>query len=158
MTQIKGFVEATRRPGVLGVHSLDHFSLTVPDLAPAKLFYESFGLDVRREGNGLALYTAGHPHCWGLLSEGPKKKLHYLSFGAFEDDLPRFRERLAELNIERLPPPPASKATGSGFAITRGRPWRFASPRSRRPQRSRPSPLFPRRRASMAPSRGRRRR
>ena len=43
MTQIGGFIEATRRPGVLGVHSLDHFSMTVPDLEKAKIFYESFG-------------------------------------------------------------------------------------------------------------------
>ena len=92
MTQIRGFIEATRRPGVLGVHSLDHFSLTVPDLDAAKTFYESFGLDVRQEGNGIALYTQGHPHRWGTFSEGPAKKLHYLSFGAFEDDLPRFRD------------------------------------------------------------------
>jgi catechol 2,3-dioxygenase-like lactoylglutathione lyase family enzyme len=122
MTQIKRFVEATRRPGVLGVHSLDHFSLTVPDLAQAKTFYGSFGLDVRHEGNGLALYTAGHPHCWGLLSEGPKKKLHYLSFGAFEDDLPRFRERLAQLNIERLPPPPGFESNGLWFRDHEGTP------------------------------------
>ena len=38
MTAIRGFVEAVRRPGVLGVHSLDHFSLTVPDLAKASDF------------------------------------------------------------------------------------------------------------------------
>jgi len=122
MTQIQRFVEAMRRPGVLGVHSLDHFSLTVPDLAQARLFYESFGLDVRREGNGLGLYTAGHPHCWGVLSEGPKKKLHYLSFGAFEDDMPRFREQLAQLNIECMLPPLGFDSNGLWFRDHEGTP------------------------------------
>ena len=122
MTQIKGYIEATRRPGVLAVHSLDHFSLTVPDLVQAKTFYQSFGLDVRQEGSGLALYTVGHSHRWGILSEGPRKKLHYLSFGAFEDDLPRFRERLAQLNVERLPPPPGFESNGLWFRDNVGMP------------------------------------
>jgi catechol 2,3-dioxygenase-like lactoylglutathione lyase family enzyme len=104
MTQIGGFIAATRRQGVLGVHSLDHFSMTVPDLEKAKTFYESFGLDVRPEGRGIALYTHGHPHRWGLISEGARKQLHYLSFGVFEDDLPRFRDHLNVMNLERLPP------------------------------------------------------
>ena len=116
MTQIRGFIEATRRPGVLGVHSLDHFSLTVPDLDKAKTFYETFGLDVRKEGKGIALHTHGHPHRWGTLSEsGPKKKLQYLSFGAFEDDLPRFREHLHKLGIERLDPPAGFESNGIWF-------------------------------------------
>ena len=115
MTQIKGFIPAARRPGVLGVHSLDHFSMMVPDLAQARAFYGSFGLDVREEGRGLALYTVGHPHRWGTLTEGPTKKLHYLSFGAFEDDLPRFREHLDGLDIERLPPPPGFESNGVWF-------------------------------------------
>ena len=105
MTKIRGFIEASRRPGVLGVHSLDHFSLTVPDLEQARSFYVAFGLDVRPDGQRLGLYTPGHPHRWGTLTEGPHKKLHYLSFAAFEDDLPRFRERLDQLALERLPPP-----------------------------------------------------
>ena len=38
--------------------------------------------------------------------EGPKKKLQFISFAAFEDDLPRFRERLDALRIPRIDPPP----------------------------------------------------
>jgi catechol 2,3-dioxygenase-like lactoylglutathione lyase family enzyme len=121
MTQIKGFIPGTRRLGALGVHSLDHFSMTVPDMEKARAFYESFGLDVREEGRGLALYTFGHPHRWGTLNEGSSKKLHYLSFGAFEDDLPRFRDRLAQMNVERLPPPPG-ESNGLWFRDHNGVP------------------------------------
>ena len=36
-----------KRAGALGVHSIDHFAVQVPDLAEARGFYEAFGLDVR---------------------------------------------------------------------------------------------------------------
>src|SRR5207253_3535247 len=89
MTQIKSHIGPTRRPGELGVHSIDRFNLVVPSLKDAERFYSSFGLDVRAEGNALSLMTYGAAHRWGTLSEGPQKKLSYLSFGAFADDLPR---------------------------------------------------------------------
>lgn len=47
MTQIRGFIGPTRRPGELGVHSLDSFNLVVPDMEVAKTFYGEFGLDLQ---------------------------------------------------------------------------------------------------------------
>jgi catechol 2,3-dioxygenase-like lactoylglutathione lyase family enzyme len=47
------------------VHSLDHFALTVPDLAEAAAFYTIFGLDVRPEGTGAAIYTFRAPATLG---------------------------------------------------------------------------------------------
>jgi hypothetical protein len=43
--------------GVLGVHSLDRFVFTVPELGEAERFYSTFGLDVRRSGQRLDLHT-----------------------------------------------------------------------------------------------------
>ena len=54
-----------RRVGALGVHSVNRFVFTVPDLNTAQAFYTAFGLDVRRIDNRLDLYTFGSPHCWG---------------------------------------------------------------------------------------------
>ena len=106
MTQIRSMAQpAQRRPGELGVHSLDHFNFVVPDVAQAEKFYGLFGLNTKEEDGKLALYTHGHPHRWGVVSEGPRKKFTYVSFGAFEDDMPRFRERLEKLRIDRLDPP-----------------------------------------------------
>src|SRR5437764_507244 len=62
-----------RRAGLLGVHSLDSFSLTVPDLATAQGFYREFGLTVTERGNSLGLFTDGSTHCWGTFSEGRTK-------------------------------------------------------------------------------------
>ncbi len=115
MTEIKGFIKPSRRPGELGVHSLDHFHLAVPDLAVAKSFYSAFGLDVHETANALGLGTFNHPQIWGSVGEGPRKKHEYLSFGAFEDDIDRFADRLRSLGIKRLDPPPGIQSNGIWF-------------------------------------------
>ena len=85
-----------RRAGVLAVHSVNRFVFSVPKLADAERFYKAFGLDVRRKGKTLELYTYGHPHCWGVVHEGGvKKKFAYISYGIFEDDAAAFRKKLA---------------------------------------------------------------
>jgi catechol 2,3-dioxygenase len=116
MTQIRSMAQPVqRRPGDLGVHSLDHFNFVVPDVAQAEKFYGLFGLNTKEEDGKLALYTHGHPHRWGVVSEGPRKKFTYVSFGAYEDDLSRFRERLETLRIERLDPPKGFESNGLWF-------------------------------------------
>ena len=89
----------------LGVHSLDHFSLCVPDLREAQRFYSSFGLDVREESSGLALYTRDHPHRWGLLLEGKTKRLLYLSFGVFAQDVDSLKRHIEACHETLLDPP-----------------------------------------------------
>ncbi len=115
MTAIKGFIEPSRRPGELGIHSVDHFHFAVPDLAVAQSFYREFGLNVGEKGNTLTLDTFGHPHRWGSISEGPRKKFGYISFGAFEDDIERFAARLQAMGIKRLDPPPGIDSNGLWF-------------------------------------------
>ena len=39
MTAIHGYIKPNRRPGELGIHSVDHFHFAVPDLAVAQNFY-----------------------------------------------------------------------------------------------------------------------
>jgi catechol 2,3-dioxygenase-like lactoylglutathione lyase family enzyme len=123
MTQIRSRAQTvSRRPGVLGVHSLDHFNVSVSDPEQARGFYSCFGLDVRAQGGRLDIHTYGHPHCWGSIIEGPRKKLQFMSFGAFEDDLPRFRERLDQLRIARIDPPPGAQSNGLWFRDPDGTP------------------------------------
>ena len=74
MTAIHGYIQPTRRPGELGVHSVDHFHFAVADLAVAQNFYGEFGLDVGQRGNRLTLSTFAQPHVWGTIAEGPRKK------------------------------------------------------------------------------------
>jgi catechol 2,3-dioxygenase-like lactoylglutathione lyase family enzyme len=104
---------AKRRRDVTAVHSLHRFVFSVPDLAVAERFYTEFGLDVRRDGKRIDLYTFGMPHCWGSVFEAPgRKKLQYLSFGAYEDDLPALLQRLDRSGIARTAPHPLSDGKG----------------------------------------------
>src|SRR5215471_17075488 len=61
MTAIHGYIRPSRRPGELGVHSVDHFHFAVPDLSVAQNFYGEFGLDVGRRGDLLTLGTLAQP-------------------------------------------------------------------------------------------------
>ena len=67
------------------VHSIDEFVFSVAELEAARHFYASFGLDVRDEGEGLGLYTFGHPHRWGRVLRSDTKQLLWLSFGVFAE-------------------------------------------------------------------------
>jgi catechol 2,3-dioxygenase-like lactoylglutathione lyase family enzyme len=115
VTAIHGTIKPTRRPGELGVHSLDRFHFSAPDLSIAKAFYDEFGLDVGEAGNQLTVKTHGAPHLWGTIGEGPRKKHGFMSFGAFEDDLERFATRLQTLGVKRLDPPTGVGSNGLWF-------------------------------------------
>jgi hypothetical protein len=116
MTGIRSLAQTVgRRPGALGVHSIDHVHISVPVLGEAQRFYGTFGLDLRIEDAKLNLYTSGHPHRWAAITEGPKKSLKHISFGAFEDDFPRFRERLNAMRIPLVDPPSGFESNGLWF-------------------------------------------
>jgi catechol 2,3-dioxygenase-like lactoylglutathione lyase family enzyme len=72
-------------------------------------------LDVREEGTGLALYTLGNPRRWGRLLEGPRKRSHHLSFGCFEEDLPRFRALFETDGITLVDAPVGFESNGLWF-------------------------------------------
>jgi catechol 2,3-dioxygenase-like lactoylglutathione lyase family enzyme len=115
VTEIRGHIRPTRRPGELGVHSLDHFHFMAPDLSVAQNFYSEFGLTVSRRDKGLALSVHGQQHVWGTIGEGPRKKHQYVSFGAFEDDIDRFAKRLQDTGVSRLDPPAGVDSNGLWF-------------------------------------------
>jgi hypothetical protein len=87
----------------------------VPDLSVAQHFYREFGLDIRAKGTVLTINTHGHPHEWGTIGEGPRKKHSHMSFGAFEDDIDQFSQRLQTMGIKRLDPPPGVDSNGIWF-------------------------------------------
>jgi catechol 2,3-dioxygenase-like lactoylglutathione lyase family enzyme len=165
MTQIRAMNQPVRRrPGELGVHSLDHFTLMVPDVADAEKFYGLFGLNMKEESGHLGIYTHGHPQRWGTVAEGPRKKLHYISFGCFEEDLPKFKERLEQMRIDRLDPPKGFETNGLWFRDPDGTlieihvaeksspnnkwpvdPFGGEAGRANAPSRSKAPPTYPRR-------------
>lgn len=95
-----------RRSGVIGVHSLNRFVFSVPSLEPAEQFFTTFGLDVHRSVDRVDLYSQGSSHCWASIhANGAPKKLQYLSFGIFPEDLETFSSRIERLGIGCEPHP-----------------------------------------------------
>ena len=115
MTAIQGFIKPNRRPGELGVHSLDRFHFVVPDLGEAQNFYSEFGLSVSARGGRLEVAASASPHVWGTIAEGPRKKHQYLSFGVFEEDFEPFAKRLHAMGVTRLDPPAGEESNGLWF-------------------------------------------
>ena len=120
MTQIRSQLVAPRRPGELGVHSVDGFHLVVPNLKQAEHFYSAFGLDLKAQPNGFDMHTVGHPHRWGTVSEGKQKQLSHMSFGVFEDDFAAFKTRLQTEGICVIDPPPGFESNGLWFKNSDG--------------------------------------
>jgi catechol 2,3-dioxygenase-like lactoylglutathione lyase family enzyme len=115
-----------RRTNALGVHSLDRFAFSVPDLAVAERFYQAFGLDVRREGGRLDLRTHGNDHCWGNVhADGRPKKLQYLSFSAYADDVDALAKRIRAAGTTE--PHPLSDGSGVWFRDPDGTPIRLVA-------------------------------
>ncbi|MGH6713274.1 MAG: VOC family protein [Bradyrhizobium sp.] len=115
MTQIRSQFVATRRPGELGVHSVDGFHLVVPDLEQAKEFYSAFGLDMKTADNRLEMYTHGSSHRWGTIGEGARKQLSHLSFGIFEEDFAAFKSRLQSDGVRQFDAPAGNASNGLWF-------------------------------------------
>jgi catechol 2,3-dioxygenase-like lactoylglutathione lyase family enzyme len=115
MTQIGGYVPPLARDDALGVHSVDHFVMAVPELAVAQNFYRQFGLDVREDPAAIHLHTYGATHRWGTIVPGTRKRLLHISFGAYAQDMPRFRDRMDRMSVAPLPPPPGFESNGLWF-------------------------------------------
>lgn len=115
MTAQRGYVGASAGNGAIGVHSLDHFALIVPDLKVAQDYYTEFGLDVRERSSFLELRTYGTDHIWGVVVEGPRKRLHHFSFGCFAEDLPQFKSRLEGNGIALVDAPAGLESNGIWF-------------------------------------------
>lgn len=93
-----------RRPGAVGVHSIDRFVFSVPSLGIAEDFYTAFGLDVQRHADRIDLKTFGHTHTWASVFEGgERKRFGYLRYGIDAADLPVFRERIAQRGLRAEP-------------------------------------------------------
>jgi catechol 2,3-dioxygenase-like lactoylglutathione lyase family enzyme len=111
-----------RRADTLGVHSIHEFVFRVPDLGQAARFYRAFGLDVREEADGLSLYTFGHPHRWARVLPGAAKRLAWISWGVYPDDLAAFETRFRTHDVARIEAPAGALRGGLWFTGPDGLP------------------------------------
>lgn len=110
MAVIQGAQSGKQRTDVLAVHSIDHVVFTVPDIEDAVKFYTAFGMDVRRDGHALNVFTVGNPHCWMRVVENKQPKaLQFLSFGIYAEDEAAFKQKIETLGIGCAPHPMATR-------------------------------------------------
>ena len=143
-------------PPLLAVHSVDEFVFSVPDLEAARQFYASFGLDVRDEDGGLALYAFGHPQRWGRIRQAAgRKRLLWLSLGIHAGTRRASPNAWISRASRASPRPPARTMVASGSPVPTACRYSCAprpSPRRRRRRRRprlspAPMPAAPRSRA-----------
>jgi catechol 2,3-dioxygenase-like lactoylglutathione lyase family enzyme len=116
---------AASRHDALAVHSVDCVVFTVPDIEEAVKFYTAFGMDVRREGPVVELFTFGHPHCWMRVVENKQPKaLQYLTFGIRAEDEAAFRAKIDQLGIG-CPPHPLATRPGIWLHGPDGHPFQL---------------------------------
>ena len=115
MTAIQGFIPASRRPGELGIIRSTASIFRSPISRWRSASIASSGWTYRPVVAFSPWAPYDHPHVWGTISEGPRKKFGYCSFGAFEDDIDRFATRLQDMKIKRLDPPPGVQSNGLWF-------------------------------------------
>jgi len=121
-----------------GVHSLDRFNFSVPDLEQRQKFYSSFGLDLREERGALHVHTHGHPHHWGSWWKGQRRNCSSSPSApstmtcALSRAVDRMRMRASTRR-------PASNRTGSGSATPMALRLRSGLPKKARPTRNRRS-------------------
>lgn len=117
--------DTPRRAGATGVHSVNRFVYSVPDLDEAQRFYTTFGLDVRRFGERLDLYSYGQSYLWAsVIESGKPKRLEYVSFGIYEEDIGAMRERIARYGVA-CEPHPLSDGSGLWLCNPDGTPWQI---------------------------------
>lgn len=136
--------QSARRRDTVGVHSVHEFVFSVPDIDEAERFYTAFGLDVRRHADRLDLFAAGHPHRWAsIYAGGARKRLEYVSFGIYADDLDAMRERIARDALEAAPHP-LSDGAGLWLRNPDGTPVRLlVAPKVSPDEKARPAPARP---------------
>lgn len=82
--------------GAVGIHSIDHFALAVPDLQEAERFIAAFGLSIRDAHDELELRVEGNEHLWArvLKGAGQKKRLEYVSLACYAADFDALRAQV----------------------------------------------------------------
>jgi catechol 2,3-dioxygenase-like lactoylglutathione lyase family enzyme len=115
--------DGPRRSGTLGVHSLDHFAFSVPDVVAAERFYRAFGLDVRRDGNRVDLHTFANVRRWATVhADARPKRLEYLCYAAYADDFDALAAKLRRYGTC------AAHARADGRAVSDARSVWIADP------------------------------
>ncbi len=118
------------------IRNLQHYALTVPDVAIGAKFYTDFGLGACADGDRAVLRCEGRDQDQIILLEGPRKQLHHIAMGTRSDDLAALKARLAAARVALVDAPQGSEGDGLWFhdpdgvlvnvRVAEAAPWRCA--------------------------------
>ncbi|CAG9271637.1 Metapyrocatechase [Paraburkholderia unamae] len=97
------------------IRNIQHFSMSVPDLAIARVFYEDFGLETFERDGTLVCRCYGRDQDQVILTQGPRKRLTYVSYGTDEQSLREIRANLERGGVELLDAPKNVPGEGLWF-------------------------------------------
>ncbi len=97
------------------MHSLLGYTLSVPDVAAGKRFYEDFGLVGREHGDRLDFKVAEGDSEPVTLLQGRGRRLHHLTFGVAPGDIKPMQQRLEKFGTTLIDPP--NSESGAAFAV-----------------------------------------
>lgn len=97
------------------IRNLQHFSMTVPDLEIARVFYQDFGLHTFYRDGTLVCRCFGRDQDQIILTQGPRKRLSYVSYGTDSESLAGVRQRLEHSGIALLDAPANVPGDGLWF-------------------------------------------
>ncbi|HEY0250775.1 MAG TPA: VOC family protein, partial [Kofleriaceae bacterium] len=87
------------------IRSIQHVGLMLPNPDQATAFYKTFGLEVSERNGRVIARCAGRDQDQVVVSEGPNRGLHYVSFAARADELPATKQRLEQRGVKLEDPP-----------------------------------------------------
>jgi catechol 2,3-dioxygenase-like lactoylglutathione lyase family enzyme len=96
----------------MAVTNLQHVGLEVPDIDRALSFYTDAGLERLERGNYGVARCAGRDQDQVVLVEGPRRKLHHVSFGTTETGLDDIAKRLQRAGHKLLDAPNETPESG----------------------------------------------
>jgi catechol 2,3-dioxygenase-like lactoylglutathione lyase family enzyme len=97
------------------LRSLNHITLTVPDLESARRFYADMGLEGSALGDDLVFRCSGRDQDQVRIIEGPDKRLTWISFGASPEDIEQIQKRVESNGGALSDPPTAQSGDGIWF-------------------------------------------
>ena len=89
--------QTEQRPRVLGMNG---YGMEVPDFDIAEKYFTTFGLTVRhKDDNCMTFGSKGRDQDEVVLSKGPKKRLHHVSFNIYPEEIDAYKTFLNEEKI-----------------------------------------------------------
>lgn len=105
----------------VGIHSINHFGLDLPDLDESERFLTRFGLRVERKPAELLVRASNSEHVWVKVLQGERKRLAFISLGCYEEDYSAIKAQIIDAGGRESAPHSHGSPDGFWFHDPDGR-------------------------------------